>query len=154
LAGVPRVELVAVGRLEAGAVHAVALVGAEVGRRRLGRDRHEGFDRLVATHLVGPDVEERASLREGVGRLLVLLVLLHLDGVAGPVDPRPHAVVVERLLVAGQGAGTDALAAQLAEDRDVDLFAALLERVDDADDRGHLRALVRARTGSRATIRR
>ena len=126
----------------ANAVDAIAGIRAEVRRGGLARQRHQRFDRLVALEVVGPLVEPRPGLAEEIGRVLVPLALLDRDGVASPVDPPAHAVGVEVLLVAGERAGTDAGASRVGEDGEVDLLAAVLQLIEDTEDRGQVGALV------------
>src|SRR5690606_4804259 len=64
-----------------------------------------------------------------------LLALLGDHGVARPVDPEAHAVVVDLLFVADESTGALALAAKLGDERNIHLLAAGSQCLADADDR-------------------
>jgi hypothetical protein len=104
------------------------------GRLRLGRERHQGGDQLVALQLLAPIGQERLGLAEDVGAVLLLVGLRGRDGVAGPLEPSAHAVIVDLLLVPDERSGRNALALEAGHERDVHLLAAVLQLEAEPDD--------------------
>ena len=139
----PGIALGGGGRLELDAVNALTGAGVEVDRGRLRRQRIERIDDLVALLRLAPVAEQRAGLVEHGGTVLAAGRLVGHHGVAGVVDPQPHAVVVDLLFVADQRAGADAGAGKRGDQRNIHLVARIGQFATDADDGTHVLAHVR-----------
>ena len=124
------------------AVNALTVGRAKARRGRLRGDRSKCLDDLVALKLLAPIRQERLGLTEDIGRILLLVGVGRGNRMTRPINPGTHAVVVDRLFVAGQGAGRFRRALERGHNRNVDLLAALLVVVDGADDRVHARTHV------------
>src|SRR5690606_1997006 len=79
-------------------------------------------------------LQERLGLAEDVGAVLLLIGVTGRHGVTSPVDPDAHAVIIDRLLKARQGAGRHGRALQGGDEGNIHLLAALLGVVQRADD--------------------
>jgi hypothetical protein len=82
-----------------------------------------------------PAGQERGRGIADVDARFLLRVPVERDGIPGPRRPQRGAVVVDPFLLAGQDAGRDAVAAELVDQRHVDLLAVGLQVAHAADDR-------------------
>ena len=138
----PAVALRRRRRRPADAVHPVAGIDMVIRRDGRGRDREQRVDHVVAPPALRPGGEGGRAVFADVDRRFLLVRLVEQDAVAAPIGPHRHAVIVELLLAAGELPGRDAVAAQLVEQRDVDLLAVRLEVHHPLDDVVRARARI------------
>src|SRR5690606_36621050 len=105
---------------------ALAVGGAETGRRGFARERRHRQNQFVTLQRLAPVGEKRLRLREQIERALLDLRLGGRDSVTTPVEPEPATVVVDGLLVARQRPRADGRVAEGLDQGNVDLVAAEL----------------------------